>query len=72
MMMAGREFLEKTKKIIRATLTVELPYDNELLNYGTKLNQRIRDVIDNTDFLCCSVESGNLKPNGMPIIKEKE
>ena len=26
-------------KIIRATITVEVPYSNELMNYGDKLNK---------------------------------
>ena len=68
--MAGREFLEKEKKIIRATITIEVDYDNELLNYGSKLQSKLRQVIDKTDFLVCSVEAGDLKPNGMPTIKE--
>ena len=69
-MMAGREFLEKTNKKIRATITIEVDYDNELLNYGYKLQNKLREVINNTEFLTCGVEAGHLKPNGMPIIEE--
>ena len=29
-------------KTIRATITVEVPYENELMNYGTKLNKKIK------------------------------
>ena len=58
-------------KKIRATITIEVDWDNELLNYGSKLQEKLRQVIDNTDFLICSVEAGDLKPNGMPVIKEK-
>ena len=71
MMKAGREFLEKTKKI-RATLTIDLAYNDELLSYGSKLDSKLRQVIDNTDFLCCEVVSGNLEPSKMPVITEKE
>ena len=67
-MRAGREFLAKEKKI-RATITVELPWDNELLNYGYKLDKAIRAVIDKTDHISCSVVSGNLEPSKEPIIK---
>jgi len=68
MMKAGSEFLEKEKKI-RATITVELPWDNELLNYGYKLDKAIRAVIDKTDHISCSVVSGNLEPSKEPVIK---
>ena len=57
MMKAGSEFLERTKKI-RATLTADLEYNNELLSYGSKLDSKLRQVIDNTDFLCCEVVTG--------------
>lgn len=67
-MKAGREFLEKTKKI-RATITVELPWDNELLNYGHKLDKAIRAVIDNTSHISCSVVAGNLEPSKEPVIR---
>ena len=38
-------------KTIRATITVEVPYSNELMNYGDKLDKQLRAVIDNTKFL---------------------
>lgn len=56
-------------KTIRATITVEVPYDNELLNYGKKLNAKIREVIDKSDYITCEVEAGNLKPNGRPVLR---
>ena len=56
-------------KIIRATIIVEVPYDNELLNYGSKLDQKLREVIDRTKHLSCSVEAGNLEPSTEPVIK---
>ena len=70
MMMAGREFLEKTKKIIRATITVEVPYDNELMNYGDKLNKKLKQIIADTDFIPHETQAGNLKPCTRPVIKE--
>lgn len=66
-MMAGREFLEK--KIIRATITVEVPYDNELMNYGSKLDQELRKVIDRTKHLSCSLQAGELEPSTEPVIR---
>tara|TARA_B100002019_G_C21265621_1_gene599256 strand:+ start:80 stop:271 length:192 start_codon:yes stop_codon:yes gene_type:complete len=56
-------------KTIRATITVEVPYENELLNYGNKLNAKIREVINNSDYITCEVEAGNLEPNGRPILR---
>ena len=68
MKMAGREFLEKTKKI-RATITVEVPYSNELLNYGHKLDKALREVIDRTEHISCSVVAGELEPSKEPVIR---
>lgn len=67
-MRAGSEFLEKEKKI-RATITVELPWDNELLNYGYKLDKALRAVIDKTDHISCSVVAGELAPSKEPVIR---
>ena len=58
-------------KIIRATITVEVPYDNELLNYGYKLSDKLKQVVADVDFVSCSVCSGNLKPSKEPTIKAK-
>lgn len=57
-------------KIIRATITVEVPYDNELLNYGHKLDKRIRQAIDKTDHISCEVLAGNLAHSKRPVIKD--
>ena len=71
MRMAGREFLAKERKI-RATLSVELPYDNELLCYNNKLNDRIVSVLQQGSF-ACEVRTGTDLPwTGIPIITEKE
>jgi hypothetical protein len=67
-MKAGREFLEKEKKI-RATITVEVPYSNELLNYGYKLDKALREVIDRTEHISCSVVAGELAPSKEPVIR---
>lgn len=56
-------------KIIRATITIEVPYDNELLNYGSKLDQKLREVIDRTKHLSCSVQAGNLEPSTEPVLE---
>lgn len=68
---AGREFLEKQKKI-RATIVVDMPYDNELMNYGNKLNDKIKTIL-NQQYICCQVEAGYLRNDiGIPIITEKK
>lgn len=59
-------------KKIRATLTIEVPYKNEYMNYGNKLDKELRRVIDNTSFLICGVEAGNLNPSTEPVIRLDE
>jgi hypothetical protein len=59
-------------KIIRATIQIEVPYSNELMNYGNKLDTELRKVIDSQEFLNCKVESGNLESNGTPSITLKD
>ena len=56
-------------KVIRATLIVEVPYSNELLNYGDKLDAELKRVIANSSFLNCSITAGNLELTA-PVIKE--
>jgi len=56
-------------KTIRATLTIEVPYSNELMNYGKKLDKELRRVIDSTDFLNCKIQGGEHTDNTMPIIR---
>jgi|TARA_R110001592_G_scaffold35225_2_gene120081 hypothetical protein len=56
-------------KKIRATLTIEVPYSNELMNYGKKLDKELRKVIDNTDFLNCKVVAGeSFGPPDIPVL----
>ena len=59
-------------KTIRATIQVEVPYTSELMNYGSKLDKEIRNVIDNTSYISCKVQAGNLKPNGMPTLRNTD
>lgn len=57
-------------KIIRATITVEIPYKNEYLNYGDKLNKKLKQVIADAEYVPSSVQAGNLKPSTEPVLKE--
>ena len=59
-------------KTIRATIQIEVPYSNEYMNYGDKLDTELRRVIDNTPFLNCGIEAGNLEPNGNPTLRLKD
>ena len=59
-------------KKIRATLTIEVPYKNEYLNYGDKLDKELRRVIDKTPFLSCGVVAGVLEPSKEPVIRLDE
>jgi len=59
-------------KKIRATLTIEVPYKKEYMNYGDKLDKELRRVIDKTPFLSCGVVAGNLKPSKEPVIRLDE
>ena len=56
-------------KIIRATITVEVPYKNEYMNYGDKLNNKLKQVIADADFVPCEVEAGNLDYSKRPVLK---
>ena len=57
-------------KTIRATITVEVPYSNELINYGDKLNKKLKQVIADTDYIPHQTEAGELKPCTRPVIQE--
>jgi|TARA_Y100000389_G_C17390376_1_gene479536 hypothetical protein len=55
---------------IRATIEVELPYSNELINYGDKLKEEIIKVINNEHF-SCKLETGvDLPITELPTIKK--
>ena len=57
-------------KTIRATITVEIPYENKYLNYGDVLNKKIKQIIADADYVPCSVQAGNLEPSTEPVVKE--
>ena len=58
-------------KTIRATITVEVPYSNELMNNGTMLDKELRKVIDKTPFLNCKIQAGGNISNKLPVIKDE-
>jgi hypothetical protein len=58
-------------KIIRATITVELPYSNELLNDGRKLDKELRRVIKNADFIPHETQAGELDYFKRPVIRDE-
>ena len=58
-------------KIIRATITVEVPYSNELLNDGTKLDKELRKVINNAKFIPCMITAGELDYSKQPVIRDE-
>lgn len=58
-------------KIIRATITVEVPYSNELLNDGTKLDKELRKVINNAKFIPCKITAGELDYSKLPVIRDE-
>jgi len=58
-------------KLIRATITVEVPYSNELLNDGRKLNEKLKQIIADTDFIPHETHAGELEPCKRPVIREK-
>ena len=61
-------------KTIRATITIEVPYSNEYMNYGHKLDKELRRVIVNTPFLSCHIVAGDNSDikDGMPVIRDKD
>ena len=59
-------------KIIRATITIEVPYENELMNYGDKLNKKLKQVIADTDFIPHETQAGELAPCKRPVLKIDE
>jgi len=61
---------QKMDKTIRATITIEIPYKNEYLNYGDKLNKKLKQIIADAEYVPCSVQAGNLEPSTEPVIKE--
>lgn len=60
--------MAKNSKSILVTIAVELPYDNELLNYNSKLNNAVLEVIGDGKF-ACSVNAGSNLTSEHPINK---
>jgi len=58
-------------KIIRATITVEVPYSNKLLNDGTMLDEELRKVINNANFIPCKITAGELDYSKRPVIRDE-
>lgn len=58
-------------KVIRATITVEVPYNSELMNYGDKLNKKLKQIIADTDYIPHETQAGELEPCKRPVIREK-
>jgi hypothetical protein len=56
-------------KIIRATITVEVPYESELMNYGDKLNKKLKQIIADTDYIPHQTEAGELEPCQKPVVR---
>ena len=60
-------------KTIQATIIVEVPYSNDLMNYGDNLDKELRRVIDKTPYLNCKIVAGkNLDSNGLPVIRDTD
>tara|TARA_Y200000002_G_scaffold355663_1_gene336819 strand:+ start:210 stop:410 length:201 start_codon:yes stop_codon:yes gene_type:complete len=61
-------------RTIRATITIEVPYKNEYMNYGDKLDNELRRVINKTNYLSCHVVAGEQSDiqDGMPVIRDDE
>jgi len=50
-----------------------VPYSNEYMNYGDKLDKELRRVIDKTPYLNCKVVAGeNLDSNGLAVIRDTD
>jgi len=60
--------LAKNSKSILVTIAVELPYDDKLLNYNSKLNNAVLEVIGDGEF-ACSVTAGSNLTSEHPINK---
>ena len=68
--MYDKPVMPVTAKTIRATITVEVPYSNELMNDGTKLDKELRKVINNAEFIPCQIQAGELDYSKNPVISD--
>ena len=41
------------------------------MNYGTKLNKKIKQIIAEADFVPCGIVAGNLEPSKEPVLRGK-
>ena len=46
---------------IRMTIQVEVPYENDIMNYGEKSKQLIRDYINSNEFSSYKIEAGAIE-----------
>jgi hypothetical protein len=47
--------------VIRMTIQVEVPYENDIMNYGYKSKQLIRDYINSDKFGSYKIEAGAIE-----------
>ena len=57
-------------KTIRATITVELPYSNELMNDGRKLDKELRRIIKNADYIPHETQAGELDSSKREVLRD--
>ena len=58
-------------KKIRATVVVEMPYEHELLCYNDKLNSKILEVLQDSNFSCTVQAGTDLPKTGAPINEKR-
>jgi hypothetical protein len=46
---------------IRMTIQVEVPYSNDIMNYGYNSKQLIRDYINSNEFSSYKIEAGAIE-----------
>ena len=56
-------------KSTRVTITLDMEYDNDLLNNGTKMVKKIREFIANNDFSYLTQSGDNLDTGDRPVNK---
>ena len=59
-------------KIIRATVTIEVPYRNDLMNYNELFSNKLKQIVADADFVPCSIHAGELEPCKSPVLKDKD
>lgn len=56
-------------KSTRVTITLDMEYDNDLLNNGTKMVKKIREFIANNNFSYLTQSGDNLDTGDRPVNK---